>query len=630
MVFKNNKLSYSILFGIILLFASTNKSVASNILFQDNFNDGNVNDWTVPRNGCTPSAWSLRNVGSPDIPDYQYGIIINNNCVTETIPSTLSIPLGMLYSFEVDMAVPDNTSDRNFVFKYNDQNNWYDIHIYGQNINIQKVVGGSDRTSTLINSSDTYTFQVGQTYHFKVDVLLTTINLYINGNLIISTTDPGPYLPNFSAGLQASGGGDPTSEVWFDNVVITQIDAPTPTPTSTPTPTPIPVPTPTPTPPPTPSPTPTTAPTPYPYPSLNVIDLKQYDVLWKNVIYDTAENWTSHPSIERWGCALTSASMILNYYGYNILPDALNTWLKNQPDGYLSNGLVNWIAITRYSKIFSSSGKPALEYKRLGNDSNILINELAHSRPAILEVPNHFIVAKSQTESSFGINDPAYSNKPTLLSYSNTFKSLRNFTPSYTDLSYVLLTIDPSFELNVFDDKGKPIEENTYTEDPLIDDVNGSEKSNPIKVFEYAKPTKGKYSVEIEGNGYYTLISYLYDKKGNLNKTIVEDSVENDQKDVFTVTVGKKNIFEKEISLDQIFDDLKNLHKRKLINNHAYKNIKFNLNMVERFLKMNRFDIAKRFLELTKKEIKMFTPWAVKPEASATLLSDIENLLKSF
>ena len=50
------------------------------------------------------------------------------------------------------------------------------------------------------------------------------------------TEDGGPTFPNNTAGLQASSGGIPFSEVWFDNVVVTQLDNPTSTPTSTPIP----------------------------------------------------------------------------------------------------------------------------------------------------------------------------------------------------------------------------------------------------------------------------------------------------------------------------------------------------------------------------------------------------------
>lgn len=419
----------------------------------------------------------------------------------------------------------------------------------------------------------------------------------------------------------------------------TPTPTPTPTavPTSTPSPTPIPTSTPTPmpslTPSPTPTPTttPTASPTPSPYPSLNVLDLKQYDYCWKDQIYDSANNWSTSPTIERWGCALTSASMILNYYGHRILPDALNSWLKNQPDGYLSNGLINWLAISRYSKIFSSRIIPALEYKRLGNDSNLLINELTNARPAILEVPGHFIVAKSQTDDSFGINDPGYANRPTLLSYSNTFKSMRGFTPSHTDLSYILLTIDPAFSLTVLDAEGNAIETNTFIDDPLIDDLDTSNTSGtPIKVFEMSKPNWGNYTITVSGEGNYSLNSYLYDKNGKVVKTSTGGELQPGDQNTFSVLMGRKNIFEIKIDLKKIFDDLNDLHKRKLINNFAYRQIKFSLNTVKSLIRLHKYDLVKKALLLTKEQIQIFSPWAIKIEARNLLIEDINNLLTSF
>lgn len=597
---------------------------ANNILFEDNFDDGDANGWQV-----TSGTWQIQN--------QKYGTKIG---IQFTLAETqIGDYLWTNYEFEVDLTVIAG-EDRNLFFRSNPERsiygdrtwNWptgYGLHITSGTTHLVKFLP----TSSLYVASASFSFPTGTTHKMKMSALDRRIRIYGDNNLLIDYTDSSSdaFLSGRIALAASTGTAFPT-EVWYDNVVVTQINAATPSPTPTPTtPSPTPSPTPSSTPTSTATPIPTAIPTPNPYPSLNVLDLKQYDIRWKDLIYDTATSWTSYPTIERWGCALTSASMILNYYGHNILPGTLNTWLKNQPDGYLSNGLINWIAITRYSKLFSSRTLPALEFKRLGNDSNILINELIHARPAILEVPNHFIVAKSQTPTSFGINDPAYSNRPTLLSYSDTFKSIRSFTPSRTDLSYILLTIDQIFSLTVLDPNGNVINANTYIDDPLIDDLNASNTSgNPIKVFEFAKPSKGEYTVEVQGNGNYTLTSYLYDKNGNLNKNVVNEDIENGEKDIFNATIGKKNIFEIKIDLTKIYDDLNSLHKRKLVNNFAYKQIKFSLNTVKSLIKLHRYDLVKKVLLLTKEQIQIFHPWAIKTEARDILIEDIDNLLKSF
>lgn len=308
-------------------------------------------------------------------------------------------------------------------------------------------------------------------------------------------------LTNWRIGLRAGTGGSTTTEVWFDNVVVTQLPDTTSAPANTPTPTPTPTPTNTPTP--TPSGVPTGSPTPT-LPSLNVPDLKQYTGGWENIIYDHTLK-----TIKEWGCALTSASMILQYHGHNIFPDGLNDWLKLQLDGYIRNSLINWLAVSRYTFLNKSVSSPALEYKRLNPTDTNLINELENNRPAILKVPGHFIVAKSQTSDSFGINDPGYSDRFTLDSYSNTFSALNTYLPTNTNLSYLLLVLNYDNNLKVYDPSGNEIVGFTFTEEFLSGET--------LKIFQYPTPTIGKYRVEITGTDTpFKLESYFYNQDGNL------------------------------------------------------------------------------------------------------------------
>ncbi|HEX6977521.1 MAG TPA: C39 family peptidase, partial [Patescibacteria group bacterium] len=214
-------------------------------------------------------------------------------------------------------------------------------------------------------------------------------------------------------------------------------------------------------------------------PSLIVPDIKQYSSPWNSQIYDSANNWyPSNPTIERWGCALTSAAMVLNYFNHQIDPGVLNTWLKAQPDGYIRNGLLNWLSVSRYTLQHNSSSSPTLEYKR--QDTSYLVPELTESRPAILEEPGHFVVAKSQLPTTFGINDPAYSNRPTLESYNNSFLSLGSYIPSHTDLSYIYLLIDPAFKIEVFDPAGNKIEGFSFTSQPITDNFSLQTSGTPL------------------------------------------------------------------------------------------------------------------------------------------------------
>lgn len=211
------------------------------IYFQDDFNDGSANGWTVPRNTCfyngLPAVWIVEN--------NRYGIRINGGlCVTETIPLTIPIPLNTSYGFDVDMTMAQSANmDRNFVFKYQDSQNWYGIHTVGTNLYLHKVVNGIEYF--LPNWHIIYSFQDGQTYHFRVEVRPNEYKVFIDGSLVSTVPDDLLTFPNSKAGLQASAGGISSSEVWFDNIVVQELPSSTPTPAPTPTPSPTPTPAPT-------------------------------------------------------------------------------------------------------------------------------------------------------------------------------------------------------------------------------------------------------------------------------------------------------------------------------------------------------------------------------------------------
>ncbi len=223
----NNKWFISFLFATFLFIYHPQVATAQ-VLFSDDFNDGNASGWIVPRNTCA-SPWTVSS--------NQYGIS-TNGCITETIPGDLALGLGVNYSFEVDLSMPNTLEDRNFVFKYKDNNNWYGIHTYGNSVYVQKVVGGTEYF--LDNWQFSYDFEIENTYHFKIDLINnTTYRVYIDGVLQRIVPDSVPFFDNYSAGLQASG----NSQVWFDNVVVTELPAETPTPTPSPSPSPSPFPT---------------------------------------------------------------------------------------------------------------------------------------------------------------------------------------------------------------------------------------------------------------------------------------------------------------------------------------------------------------------------------------------------
>lgn len=347
-------------------------------------------------------------------------------------------------------------------------------------------------------------------------------SMYLDGTLLKTVNDS-----TYSSGAP---GFDLGNNAPIDNFLVTSADEP---PTSTPTPTPTATPTPTPTSTPTPTPTPTATPTPTPTPTpLPVPEIKQTNSFWKSQVYDSANRWSPRdPTIGSWGCALTSAVMVLNYYELVKLPDGtalkphtLNKWLKKQKDGYVGNGLVNWIAISRLTKLAKDSGYnpnfhyDALEYSRRGaNDFNQLTTDIENGHPDILEVPGHFVVAKGIQSNTFIINDPYFSYTTLSQNYNNSFKSLGRYTPSNTDLSYILI-IGPKDQSISLVDSGQHSLGNSFIQDPLTNDNSTSQKAGDSqKVLLLKSPATGDYKISILGNNNskYSYSIYSYDTGGS-------------------------------------------------------------------------------------------------------------------
>lgn len=346
----------------LLLFLKVAKAQSLPISYD--FEDGIISGWNIKSGN-----WSVQNI----LGSKRFGASIPGICHTsvETRVGDLSWT-----NYEINLDIlPTMGTDRNIAFKATSSRTHafnldlpvaYALHMSGGFIHMQKFIqntpGDSSSNIEEPQKNNTKGIPSNSITHLKIRLVDTNIKVFINDELTpaIDWTDnsSSPILSGNLA-LIITTGDDCNSEVWFDNVTVTEISSatplptltPTPSPTPSPTPTPIPTPTPspiptvtpTPTPTPTPSPTPTFTPTPSPtstsnpFPSLNVTDLKQYTGGWENDIYDTISG-----TIKQFGCALTSASMVLKYHGFsNTNPKILNNWLISQLDGYLTNGLVN-------------------------------------------------------------------------------------------------------------------------------------------------------------------------------------------------------------------------------------------------------------------------------------------------
>lgn len=261
---------------------------------------------------------------------------------------------------------------------------------------------------------------------------------------------------------------------------------------------------------------------------LNVPLLKQTSSPWNIQVYNSANLWNpTDPSIGAWGCAMTSAAMVFKYHGINKLPDGktldpgtLNSWLKKQKDGYVGNGLLNWIALTRLSKQaknINGLSFNALEYTRTdGYVPNKLTEAISNNLPGVLKEPGHFVVGKGTIGGTFSINDPYYS-RTSLNDYGNTFQNLGVYTPSNTDLSYIMLTVGSNTSVQLLDSGGNSVGE-TFLEEPITNPQSPDQNNGNMKVLYLQKPVEDDYQIVLSSAGEpdYELNIYLYDKNGDV------------------------------------------------------------------------------------------------------------------
>lgn len=333
--------------------------------------------------------------------------------IFESVPCVMILPIPLtsqnLQTIELEWSwyVTNPYQDRNIALSFLDHENYLSLHFFGENVTNALVVQG--QTQFWNNTSHSFPFSNNQEYHGRAQFSWDTkvLRVWVNQVLVLEATSlaetPIPLHPALMASV---GSGVSVSESRFTSLTVRE------------------------------------------HPNELTFPLwKQDHPYWANDVYDSAEDWSSDaPTLARWGCAVTSAANLLAHYGITQLPDGsvlhpgnLNAWLKNQPDGYLGPGLLNWRALTRLAKWHSTQfNTPSLEFKaespRENDKLTWLSSRLAQRQPVILEQPEHFVLAKHEnTVSEISIHDPLF-ERDTLSAYNNTYLSARTFLPSYTDL----------------------------------------------------------------------------------------------------------------------------------------------------------------------------------------------------
>lgn len=446
----------------------------------------------------------------------------------------------------------------------------------------------------------------------RIKVEGSNIKIYHNDLSIpvIDYTDTDSPILNGRMAL-ATITGSASSELLYDNVIVESLG-----PSNTPSQSPLPTSTVSPSPPASILPTivPTSLPT---HISLAVPNLKQYEGGWEDEIYDKTNG-----TISDFGCALTSAAMLLQYYGNSsITPAALNDLLNNEIDGYLRNGIVNWLAISRISS-------PHLEYLRVSPSDLNILSELENNQPGIIKLPGHFVITKGETENSFSINDPGYYDRTELSSYTeNERLALNTFKPSHTDLSYMMFVVDKSLVLQLFNENMEPVQTQNYIDSP-IDKLADSEikSGEKLSILLLPKPQNGKYKLRVSGNSEpYILDTYLYDKEGNVVKQQFKGLISDSETDQYIVEFCSYSSVS--VTFDFLLDKLeKGYQNREIKNWRVYYMLKNQIKTSKRYYLNNKTLFAKLILFQVKKEINWLKPYFITPEFSQTILSALNSL----
>ena len=150
---------------------------------------------------------------------------------------------------------------------------------------------------------------------------------------------------------------------------------------------------------------------------LPVPHFSQYDSRWSN-----DQLGGDGPTICGQGCALTSAAMVMAYYGVNTDPQKLNNAIGRV--GYDANYCIYWSAIRNTCHDETNQ----IEYYpgTVGFDTTVLNDHLDAGHPVIVKVycpgyggywGDHFVVVTGRSDETYYINDPASSTRSTLDDY---------------------------------------------------------------------------------------------------------------------------------------------------------------------------------------------------------------------
>ena len=349
---------------------------------------------------------------------------------------------------------------------------------------------------------------------------------------------------------------------------------------------------------------------------LDVPYYSQNDDRWGQDEYDAAHSWSEEITVDKWGCAVTSAAMVLKYYGIDQDPGTLNTWLKSQVDGYIRGGLLNWLAISRYSRIFGST---ILEYRRGGSDTDVVDSDLENENPVILETSgedgSHFVVTNGKLDPDYSILDPETEENTSLAS----FRSSRRLLPTHTNLSTLLIAFDNDLHMEIPAQGG---------------DINQElpHGGGPFWLYQLDQPADGLYELRFRADnpGWYNLEIYGYDQdaEAQVRRERVYVDGEAVYQFEFNQEDGDLDGFHRQMTWDQMIADINLVYSQGWIRSERiWQSLLRLMQTGQRLANIGRMAQSNRTLAVWERMLRAYERGGlITPEASLFLRQELGYL----
>ena len=177
-----------------------------NILFEDNFNDGNADGWVEYGLG----TWYVTNG------EYHVDMGIGLNLGGQSLAGNNN---WTNYIYELDVMSEDG-GDQGILFRcVSVVPDCYYVNLQGSGLN--HVLLGKPDLPYVLASAD-FPIIMGAWYHVKIALIGSNIKVFVNNSLVINYTASAPYLVTHGGiGLSAYTGAYNSDKVRFDNIIVT-------------------------------------------------------------------------------------------------------------------------------------------------------------------------------------------------------------------------------------------------------------------------------------------------------------------------------------------------------------------------------------------------------------------------